>query len=54
MLMFDISMLIYYWFTMLVVKSLLRTKLGELNSEDDYIDTPTIIKTIILAKNIEK
>ena len=25
-----------------------------LNSEDDYIDTPTLIKTVKLAKNFEK
>ena len=35
-------------------KTLRKLLFDILNSEDDYIDTPTIIKKIKLAKNVEK
>ena len=35
-------------------KTLRKLLFFNLNSEDDYIDTPTLIKTVKLAKNFEK
>ena len=35
-------------------KTLRKLLFDILNSEDDYIDTPTLIKKVKLAKNVEK
>ena len=35
-------------------KTLRRLLFDILNSEDDYIDTPTLIKKVKLARNVEK
>ena len=35
-------------------KTLRQFLFFNLNSEDDYTDTPTLIKTVKLAKNVEK